>query len=351
MNERQNEILQLLKKHAMMKIHELSEQLNVSPATIRRDLTELSKAGVERVGGAAFLTKPSLPGDRTTDIPSDNQVGCIVSVSISSKHMYPYFSPILEGIEKGLAKFGYSLAFMHNLDDIQNEAILQKMVHDYKHIRGMIVVEGIKPEVYELIKKHFPYIVGIDISDSSVPVIAYDRVAAASSAVRHLLDQGHKKIGFIGGAGLTGEMEREKRYRGYKLALQEAGLDLNPNWVINAEWDVNKSYSGMLDMFKRNQDLPTAMFSASDMMAMPAMRAATEIGLRIPEDMAFIGLDNIELSQYTSPPLSSIHIPKAEIGMVAAKTLIDYLQGAYPLPFKMLMPYQVIARQSSTFQR
>ncbi|NOU91726.1 DeoR family transcriptional regulator [Paenibacillus sp. LMG 31456] len=336
--------MQLLKTNSMMKINDLCEQLNVSQATIRRDLTELREQGVERVGGAAFYKQASFASNDSLTVDSSNQVGCIISVS--HKHMRPYFLSILEGIEKGLANHGYSLAFMHNLDDIQNEAILDSLLKESK-IKGMIVVEGIKSEIYARIKKQFPTIVGIDISDHTVPVIAYDRINAAKSAVQHLIDQGHQAIGFIGGAGLTGDLEREKRYRGYKYALQEAGLELDSEWIINAGWDVNVSYSRMLELLDSSSHRPTAIFAASDLLAISAMRAVTEKGLRIPEDIAFIGLDNIEISQYTTPPLSSVHIPKYEIGMAAAKTLVDYLEAAYTLPFKMLMPYEVIVRESS----
>jgi LacI family transcriptional regulator len=326
-----------------MKINELCERLQVSEATIRRDLTKLQKEGVKRIGGAAFLNNASgnLHGSASA---KGAKIGCIVSVS--HKLMHPYFSPIVEGIEKGLANLGYSLAFMHNLDDILDESNLYNILHDNK-INGMIVVEGIKPDIYEQLKKHIPFIVGIDLSDHTVPVIAYDRIGAAASAVRHLLEQGHEHIGFIGGAGLTGDLEREKRYRGYKYALREAGLEVNPDWVINAEWDVNTSYSRMLQLLDRNTPLPTAMFAASDMMAISAIRAVAERNLRIPEDIAFIGLDNIEIAQYTTPPLSSVHIPKYEMGDMAAKVLVNLMQGSYTLPFKMLMPYEIIVRQSS----
>lgn len=355
MKNRQEEIIRLLMKHSMMKINDLCEQLGVSQATIRRDLTELREQGVERVGGAAFYNKGKSSSPKSPSLHTDHQVGCIVSVS--HKHMHPYFLSILEGIEKGLSQRGYSLAFMHNLDDLQNENVLDNILHDSK-VKGMIVVEGIKPEIYERIKKQIPTIIGIDISDHTVPVIAYDRINAAKAAVQHLLEQGHRAIGFIGGAGLTGDMEREKRYRGYTYALQEAGLEVNPEWVIHAGWDVNTSYSRMLELLERTgsdsgsgHPRPTAIFAASDQLAISAMRAAAEKGLRIPEDMAFVGLDNIDIAQYTNPPLSSVHIPKFEIGMAAAKALVDCLQEDYTLPFKMLMPYEVIVRASSSYKK
>ena len=100
-------------------------------------------------------------------------------------------------------------------------------------------------------------------------------------------------------------------------------------------------------MLEGESSLPTAMFAASDMMAIAAMRAVAERNLRIPVDMAFIGLDNIEIAPYTTPPLSSVHIPKFEMGQVAAKVMVDYIRGSYSLPIKILLPYEVIVRESS----
>ncbi len=278
------------------------------------------------------------------------QIGCIVSVP-QNKYNHPYFSPILEGIEKKLIELGCSLAYLQTMDEIKSELAIRKLVEE-KNLEGMLIVEGIRPELYTCIKNIVPAVVGIDISDPTVPVISYDRVQAAKSAVRHLIEQGHKRIGFIGGAGLTGEMAREKRFRGYQYAMQEAGQDIQPAWVINTGWDVNESYlqvSRMLDQVDHLR--PTAMFAASDMMAIAAMRAAAEHGLRIPEDMAFVGLDNIELSQYTSPPLTTIHIPKTEIGIMAAKVLVDQMNGNNPLPFKLSLPFELLIRQSSNYKR
>ncbi|MCQ6562963.1 substrate-binding domain-containing protein [Paenibacillus mendelii] len=93
-------------------------------------------------------------------------------------------------------------------------------------IEGIIVIEGIDTKLYSSLKKRYPHLVGIDVSDPTIPTISYDRIEAARIAVNHLVDQGHRDILFIGGTGRSGEFEREKRYRGYKLALDQAGLPL-----------------------------------------------------------------------------------------------------------------------------
>ena len=126
-------------------------------------------------------------------------------------HTYPYFSTVLKGIEAGLALEGYSLAYVHTVDEIQNPSIMQKIV-DSKAVDGMIIVEGIKSDVYDYLKQHFKVLVGIDINDTSIPTVSYDRVSAAKDAVTHLIQQGHRKIAFIGGLGLTGQIRRRSGF-------------------------------------------------------------------------------------------------------------------------------------------
>ncbi len=302
------------------------------------------------LAGETASAGPVEPYKRSPRAAAFRQVGCIVSVP-QNKYNHPYFSPILAGVEKKLTELNCVLSYVIPFEELRGEEVLRKLVKDAK-LDGIILVERIPKEAYETVKSIVPVVVGIDVSDPSIPVVMYDRVGAAASAVQHLIDGGHRRIAFIGGAGLTGDMEREKRYRGYSSAMQEAGLAVDPRWVANTEWDVNLSYERMAEMLRLPPEArPTAVFAASDMMAISAMRAATESGLRIPEDVAIVGLDNIEISQYTSPPLSTVHIPKTEMGEMAAKVLVDQMNGDHPLPFKLLMPHRLIVRQSSGVAR
>ena len=353
----------------MPTLKEIAQQVGVSISTVSRVLNNdtsrhispETKSKIWRVAKELGyrvkeplepnLAAPSAPASKAAKgagKPSTaaRQVGCIVSAP-QNKYNHPYFSPILAGIEKKLAELECVLAYVITQEEIQGETAIRKLVQDTR-LDGIIIVEGIEPGMYDYIKKVVPAVVGIDISDPTVPVISYDRVQAAKTAVRHLIEQGHTRIAFIGGAGMSGDMEREKRCRGYKYAMQEAGLAIEPRWIINAGWDVNLSYARMAELLDDSKaSRPTAVFAASDMMAISAMRAAAERGFGIPHDIAFVGLDNIELSQYTSPPLTTIHIPKHEIGMMAAKVLVDQIEGNIPLPFKLLMPFELVVRQSS----
>ncbi len=345
----------------MAKLKDIAENVGVSISTVSRVINgdtsrsvnaETRKKIWEAVSELGYqpnkLAKQLVKGSKGKN-PSSKKIGCIVAVP-QNKYNDPYFSHIFEGIEKGLAGEGYFLSYIQTGEDIKDPAILHKVIHE-NPIDGLILVEGIDLGLYQTIKKSIKHIVGIDISDPGVPHVSYNRIMAAKLAVRHLVEQGHKSIGYIGGFGLAGTIEKEKRYRGYQEALEEAGLAVNPAWVLNTDWDVDKSYQTMKRVLADHSRLPTAMFAASDMMAISAMRAVLETGLKIPEDMAFIGIDNIDFSQYTSPPLSTVHIPKFEIGQIAAKTLIDYLNGKYDLPVEITVPFQLVIRPSSDYKR
>ncbi len=274
-----------------------------------------------------------------------HRVGCIVAVS-QNKYNHPYFSPILEGIERGVQEQGGELAFIHTNEDIKSPETLHKIVQE-SGIDGMIVVERIDAASYEYIKRHVPFLVGIDISDPSISSVGYDRLVAAKHAVRHLISRGHRRIGFIGGAGLAQNITKEKRYLGFREAMEEADLDIRQEWILDSGWNVDTSYELVKRVLENKPDIPTAFFAASDMMAISAMRAAFESKLRIPEDVAFVSIDNIDFANYSTPPLSTVHIPKCEIGWVAAKTLFDVSRKQYPLPVKITLPFELIVRQST----
>jgi DNA-binding LacI/PurR family transcriptional regulator len=276
-------------------------------------------------------------------------IGCLVS-TLQNKHYHPYFSVIIDGIETELQSKGYRLVYTHTHGDLENPQILQKAIQ-HSQVEGIIIIEGIDSKIYDYIKKNVSCIVGIDITDSTVPTISYDRVEAARTSVNHLIEQGHRDIMFVGGTGLSGDFEKEKRYRGYRLALEQAGIKPNPLRALNAQWDPDNCYEMMGQYLEQHKDnLPTAIFTASDLMAMAAMRAISEKGYRIPQDFAIIGFDDNEASRFTVPPLSTVQIPTFEIGIIAAKTMIACLNDPYPLPIKITVPFLTQFRQSTDYR-
>ena len=265
----------------------------------------------------------------------------------------PYFASVYTGIRDTLSKHNYTLISITK-DELENEALLLKAIHDFG-IEGLLVIDNIDDNLIGYIQQYIP-LVGLDFfySDRNISVVDYNREEAIKEVVRHLSVYGHQKIGFIGGGVNESyeDLDVEARFKGYQSAMREVGLEIRPEWILNSRWKMDNSYSEMNQLIKQGKGgLPTAMVCASDMMAIAAMRAAVENKLRIPEDIAFFGVDNIEMSKYSSPPLSTVEIPKYEMGKMAAKTMIERVEGVVTLPIKIILPYELIIRESSDYQR
>lgn len=335
----------------MPTLKDIAERVGVSVSTVSRVLSNDTNRLVNSETRQKIWDTAHELGYQSKSASSDNanatkKIGCVVS-TLQNRHYHPYFSVILDGIDKELAKHGYKIAYTYTQEELKNPEVLKAAVHDSK-VAGMIVVEGIDSKIYQYLKKHMKTMIGIDVSDPTIPVIGYDRVEAAKVAVHHMIEQGHRDILFIGGTGLSGQFEKEKRYRGYKLALEQAGLAVRRDRVLDAAWEPDNAYRMMLCYLDDHKDdLPTAVFAASDIMAMASMRAIAEKGYRIPQDFAIMGFDDNEPSRYTVPPLSTIHIPTHEIGVIAAKTMLQSIRDSFPVPIKILVPFQPMFRQSS----
>lgn len=348
----------------MPTLKDIAEAIGVSISTVSRVINnDVSKhvsedtkskvwRAVQELGYEPNESARKLVMKKTGALKPSMQIGFISSYSVYSAEQDPFFTPILAGMRQMLEDTGYSLAYVHTFKELRNEALLHKLLHENR-VDGLIVLGDIEEDFLGLIQKQIPAIVGVMSDSPGIQNINFDHIAAAKNAVNHLIEQGHRRIGFIGGCGYDGEIDSEDRFIGYKLAMQKAGLDINYDWIVNTQWIVERSYGWMLKLLDQSSagEMPTAMFAASDRLAVPAMRAVIERNINIPQDIAFIGIDNIELSLYTSPPLSTIHVPKFELGMAAVKTLIDYMQSDFRPPFQLYMPHELIVRQSSDYNR
>lgn len=262
---------------------------------------------------------------------------------------HPYFSVILGSIESEIKSQGYSVGFLYAENDLKKEAIRHQFLTE--KVDGLIIIaEFIDEEFQEKIKQNFNNIVSIDYlqSDLKKDIICVEREKAGYTATRLLIDKGHRKIAFIGGAfveELPG-VERGYRFTGYKNAIKEAGLNLKKDWIRDGDWNLEGGYREMVKIIS-GDNLPTAVFAASDLMAIGAMRAIHEAGLEIPGDISVISYDDIEMAKFTNPPLTTIHVPKEEIGKLAVKLLIEQINVNNPsFPLKIMVSTELIIRES-----
>jgi len=162
--------------------------------------------------------------------------------------------------------------------------------------------------------------------------------------VQHLISLGHRKIAMI-----TGPMEEDcsqDRTKGYTRAMQAAGLEVNPSWIIEGDWSATSGQIGLQSLIEQNQ-LPTAIFAQNDRMAMGVLRASREAKLSVPEDLSVIGVDDMPLSSYFDPPLSTMRQDMPEIGREATRILIDIVNKTGRPIRQIKISGELVVRQST----
>ena len=250
---------------------------------------------------------------------------------------------IFAGIERRLHENGCDIAFIKTGAELRNSTNLSSIFQ--QPVDGMILMETLNRELFDYIRSQVPHIVGIDTLQQGIDNVGYDHYQAAVIATQYLIQQGHKKIGFIGGSGESDQIINSRRYQGYFITMTAAGLPVEEKWTINCEWDEDIC-AKHVDAICQSGDYPTAFFVSSDLMAIVAINRLFHNGLSVPNDVAVTGISNIDMAKYTTPPLTTINIPTEEIGVVAADLLLARMSGSQLLPQTVLLPIDLLIRES-----
>ena len=174
-----------------------------------------------------------------------------------------------------------------------------------------------------------------------ISYITIDNVHAAQTAVRHLVGLGRRRIAHITGH-LTISDGRD-RLLGYKRGLEKAGLPVDPQLIYEGMFDREQGYFGMKHLLPYK---PDALFAAGDTIAQGAITAVHEAGLRVPDDIAVVGFDDLDVASRTNPKLTTVRQPVQEKGARAAQLLIDLIEGAVDAPQHILLPTELVIRES-----
>jgi LacI family transcriptional regulator len=158
-----------------------------------------------------------------------------------------------------------------------------------------------------------------------------------------LIELGHKRIGCISGPSKVNLSAQ--RVTGYVQALEQAGLVVDRNLIMRGDFHPRSGQEAATRLLAL-QDPPTAIFACNDLMAIGALRAGMELGRRIPQDLALVGYDDIELASYTTPPLTTVRQPKEEMGVAALHFLLGRIHSEFSSPQRALLPVSLIVRGS-----
>jgi alanine racemase len=240
----------------------------------------------------------------------------------------PFFALFSEGVAHAAEDLGYELHFISPLHGSLALAVGRATVD------GVVAIglSGDHPEIQQIRATGLPMVLvdSDDLPEHSSVVV--DDEAGARAAAEHLLRLGHREILVIavegpvlasGDRGRTGVTER--RLRGYRAAIAAAGVELPAERVVAARASIDSGAASFQDAWGRGLR-PTAVLAMSDAIAIGAMRAARELGMRVPDDLSVVGFDDIDLAAHVDPPLTTVHQPIRQKGADAVRLLLDEVE-------------------------
>jgi LacI family transcriptional regulator len=198
-------------------------------------------------------------------------------------------------------------------------------------------------------EQNFPTVLIGQAPDTGFCSVDVDNYNAARQAVEHLIDLGHARIACITNAPVSYTAAAD-RLAGYREAVVSAGLSYDPDLVRFGDFDPESGYLQMQNLLQADTPF-TAAFVASDVVAVGAQAAAHERGLRIPDDLALVGFDDLPLARFVDPPLTTVHLPAVELAQRACELLIGLIKGEVPPITQVLLPTHLVVRRSSGARR
>lgn len=318
----------------------VSRALNNSPLISESTRTRIQRIARE-MGYTPDAVAQSLQTRRT------HIIGLVVA-SIGD----PFFADLVKGVEEVARPAGFSVFLNSSRNDPEQEIQVIETFHRQR-VDGILVASSrIGTEhVERLARINVPVVLVNSQAEGEhdfLHSIAVDDRIGARRAIEHLIDLGHRRIAYI---GVTNRPKSNtRRLRGYRDALEEAGIAPDPSWIHIVDLDPALEDSDALAGKQAARQLldsdVTAVFCYNDMVAVGALLACREDGVAVPDDLSIIGFDDIELARYVHPALTSVAQPKRQMGSIAMQMVVDLLEKK-PVANQIIEPI-VMKRQSTT---
>ena len=278
----------------------------VAPATLDR-----VRAAVVDLGYETSLIARSLRSGRT------NVIGVLVA------DIEPFSAEVLKGIARALRASSYELIVYsggHHHDDGWEQRYLSRLAGTLTD--GAILLT---PTVVDVATSQPVVAVDPHVGGSRLPTVDTENLEGAIAATRHLIALGHRRIGFIGGRPDLESARR--REQGYRIALDAAGIDVEPSLMANGDFTEAGAEEPARELLVQPQR-PTAIFAANDLTAIQTIRTAGDLGLTVPGDVSIVGFDNIPESALTEPPLTTVDQSLHAVGEEAVRILLDLIESS-----------------------
>lgn len=266
---------------------------------------------------------------------------------VNSDLRHPFFQDVLDGFKRRVGQEGYDLLVFNNQRPADAGLSFTQRCYE-QQVDGVLVVgvPKINPDLTELANSGIPCMgVDCDLVGPKASHVSSDNVDGAIRAMKHLLSLGHRKIALLNGSVDVGVAQ--ERLKGYRLALEEAGLPYRPDWVHHGDFtrETGETFTfSLLD----SPDRPTAIFcTGGDMMAIGALSALAQRGVQVPQEMSVVGFDDIAAASFVTPSLTTVRQDAAAMGLHAAEALLSMMNPEASAPPALLFPTQLIIRKST----
>jgi LacI family transcriptional regulator len=330
-------------------IKDIARVAGVSVTTVSRalngysDVNEKTRQKIAAVARELNYSPNTLA--RGLVMQKSKTIGLLVS-GISRESVKDNFTfEVLCGVNERASTLGYDLILFNTNTMMQREKTYTQLCRE-RRVDGAII-QGIKkedPYLKEVVESDIPCVlVDIPVHSNSVGYVTTDNALGAKKAVEHLASLGHKHIGMINGH--EDAFVSQERLNGYREALKECGFSFRSEWVVSGNFEEKKAEKAARELINRHKEV-TAIFCASDLMALGALKACKELGLHVPKEMSIVGYDNIVLASYSSPNLTTVGQEVYQIGYEAADLLIEMLEGK-ETNMKRYLDTKLIIREST----
>jgi len=335
----------------MASIKEIAERAGVSIATVSKTINNYPDVNPKTREKILKIAKelnyfPNAVAKSLVQ-KKTNTIGVFFGNNVNSGFDHPFFLDVISAVREVAGNAGYDLLVFTNKN--KERATYTTLCRE-RSVDGVVLLltgEGKKrtEQLVELQESGIPCLaIDIPLESERCTYVESDNYSGAKTAVRHLIELGHRRIALIGGDEIS--KTSYDRLRGYQDALMEHQIGVDPGLIRLGYFSKERAKEEAMSLLEQKPDI-SAFFAVSDEMAIAVMQAVQSLGRRIPEDISVVGFDDIKEAEYTAPPLTTIRQDKYGLGSQAASLLLQIIDNPEFPCQPVTLPCQLIARGST----
>jgi LacI family transcriptional regulator len=321
----------------------VSYVINNGPRSVSEETRQRVLQAIEELGYRPHKQRQQVMREKwgSTDLL---QFGIVMGGNLTMLRS-AFYGAVLAGIYEAAFQASKRIRFLQFWDELKDPVLFNEIIHP-DEVSGLILVslhqalrDDEDNELLERILERVNNVVCAEDGNERFASVTYDLQHAAHKAVTHLAQLGHQQIAFIGGP--------DARVSGYRNGLFDAGLEYNPALVFHPGVVniASEGYEGAKQLLELDA-LPTAIFAANDDVASGVISCLHQNNLHVPNDLAIVSVDDIEMAAFLTPPLTTVRLPKMELGRQSVQMLMDRAHHANQPPVSLVLPTELIIRKS-----